>query len=93
MKKITQKTLAHYATLVNQIEQLNLEMTELKGQLIFSLEDGAKVENGPRMATVKISERRNVSWKDVVIRIKSLGYVAQVLAATKPQTIRKLVVK
>ncbi len=93
MKKITQKTLAHYATLVNQIETLNEEAKNLKGDLIDSINRGVKVENGSRIATVTKSERRCVSWKDVVIRLKSVGYVAQVLAHTNPITCFKLVVR
>ncbi len=93
MKKITQKTLAHYATLVNQIETLNAEAKELKGDLVDSLNRGVKVETGARIARVDRSERRNVSWKDVVIRLKSIGYTRQVLAGTESITIFKLVVK
>ncbi len=93
MKKITQKTLAHYATLVNQIETLNAEAKELKGDLIQSIHDGVKVEEGARIARVERSERRNVSWKDVVIRLKSIGYTRQVLAGTESIIIFKLVVK
>lgn len=93
MKKITQKTLAHYATLVNQIETLAAEAKELKGDLIDSLNQGVKVETGARIARVDRSERRNVSWKDVVIRLKSIGYTRQVLAGTESITIFKLVVK
>lgn len=93
MKKITQKTLAHYATLVNQIETLNDEAKELKGVLIDSLIKGAKVEEGARIAIVSEVEKRCVSWRKIVIRLKSVGYVAQVLASTKPSTYFKLVVK
>jgi len=93
MKKITQKTLTHYATLVNQIEKLNAEAKELKGDLIDSINRGVKVENGARIARVDRSERRNVSWKNVVIRLKSIGYTRQVLAGTEGVTVFKLVVK
>jgi len=93
MKKITQKTLTHYATLVNQIESLNAKAKELKGDLIDSINRGVKVENGARIARVDRSERRNVSWKDVVIRLKSIGYTRQVLAGTESVTCFKLVVK
>jgi len=93
MKKITQKTLAHYATLVNQIQSLSDEAKEIKGDLIDSLNKGIKVENGPRIAKVTAVEKRFVSWKNVVIRLKSVGYIEQVLASTKPSTSFKLVVK
>ncbi len=93
MRKITQKTLAHYATLINQIESLNAEMKELKGELIDSLNGGVKVENGPRIAKLTPMERRTVSWKDVVIRELGKVYAGRVLASTKPFTFFKLVVK
>ena len=93
MKKITQKTLAHYATLVNQIETLNAEMKELKGDLVDSLKEGVKVETGPRIAKLTAVEKRSVSWKEVVIRELGKVYAGRVLAATKPFTFFKLVVK
>ncbi len=93
MKKITQKTLAHFATLVNQIETLNAEMKELKGDLVDSLNKGVKVEDGPRIAKLTPVEKRSVSWKEVVIRELGKVYAGRVLAATKPFTFFKLVVK
>ena len=93
MKKITQKTLAHYATLINQIESMSKEAKEMKADLIDSLQKGASVQPGERIAEVKTEERRSVSWREVVIRLKSVGYVKNVLANTKPFTIFKLVVK
>ncbi len=93
MKKITQKTLARYTILVNQAEALGQQISELKDDLIDSLNRGIKVEVGPRIAKVKTSERRSVCWKNVVIRIKSFGYAQRVLAATKPISVCKLEVR
>lgn len=93
MKKITQKTLAHYATLTNQIETLNKEAGQMKSDLIDAINGGAKVETGERIAEVKTSERRSVSWKEVVIRELGKVYATRVLAATKPFNVFKLVVK
>ena len=93
MKKITQETLAHYSTLVNQIQSLSDEAKELKGDLIDSLNRGVKVEDGPRIAKVTEVEKRSVSWKEVVIRELGKVYATRVLAATKPFTFFKLVVK
>lgn len=93
MKKITQKTLSHYTSLTNQIEALCSEAAQMKADLIDALQKGAKVQPGERIAKVKTEERRSVSWKQVVIRLKSAGYVKQILAATKPFTIFKLEVK
>ncbi len=93
MKKITQKTLAHYATLTNQIEALNKEVGQMKADLIDALNDGAKVQPGDRVAEVQTHERRSVSWKDVVVRELGKVYATRVLAATKPFNVFKLVVK
>jgi len=93
MKKITQKTLAHYSTLINQIESLNAEMKELKDDLVDSLKEGVKVESGPRIAKLTAVEKRSVSWKEIVIRELGKVYAGRVLAATKPFTFFKLVVK
>jgi len=93
MKNITQKTLAHYATLTNQVQAMSKEAAEIKADLIDALNNGASVQPGERIAEVKTEERRSVSWKEVVIRLKSVGYVKNVLANTKPFTVFKLVVK
>lgn len=93
MKKVTQKTLAKYATIANKIDALKAEYLEIKQELISNIEAGAKVEDGPRTAKVETIERRSVSWKDVVIREKGEGYAKQVLASTKPSFSSKLVVK
>ena len=68
MKKITQKTLAHYATLTNQIQELSAQAATMKSDLIDAINGGAKVQPGERIAEVQTSERRSVSWKEVVVR-------------------------
>ncbi len=93
MSKITQKTLAEFATLRNQIEKLQKEFTTIKESLIEALAEGSQVQKGERVALLQEYERRSVAWKDVVIRLKSEGYAAKVLAATKPVPFVKLVVR
>ncbi len=90
---ITQFDLARYATLANQIDALKAEQSVLEHQLITSLGSGAVVEPGNHTAKLRTTERRNVSWKKVVIRLKSEGYANKVLSATKPTTYTKLVVR
>lgn len=91
--RITQKTLARFTSLRNQIEALKDEYQEIKEDLIAQLEDGSQVQKGERVALLQEYERRIVAWKDVVIRLKSEGYANKVLAATKPVGYTKLVVK
>lgn len=91
--RITQKTLARFTTLRNEIEALTAEFKTIKGDLIAQLEEGISVQKGERVAELKAYERRIVPWKDVVIRLKSEGYADKVLAATKPEPYVKLVVR
>ncbi len=90
---ITQFDLARYVTLANQIDALKAEQSALEHQLTTALDSGAVVEPGNHTAKLRTTERRNVSWKKVVIRLKSEGYANKVLSATKPTTYTKLVVR
>ncbi len=91
---VTQFDLVRHVSLSNQIDSLKSEHAELERQLIASLSNGAnKVEPGNHTAQLKTSERRNVAWKDVVIRLKGSGYVSRILSCTKPKTFLKLVVR
>ena len=90
---ITQFDLERYVTMANQIDALKAAQSVLEQQLITSLGSGAVVEPGNHTAKLRTTERRNVSWKKVVIRLKSEGYANKVLSATKPTTYTKLVVR
>ena len=90
---ISQFQLARYVTIANQIDALKAEQLELEHQLTTALHSGAVVEPGNHTAKLRTTERRNVSWKKVVIRLKSEGYANKVLSATKPTTYTKLVVR
>ncbi len=90
---ISQFQLGRYATLANQIEALKAEQAALQQQLIAALGSGAEVEAGARSASLKTCERRSVSWRSVVERLKGAGYVSNVLAHTKPSSYIKLIIK
>ncbi len=90
---ITQFSLARYVSLSNQIDALKAEQSALEQQLTTALDSGAVVEPGNHTAKLRTTERRNVSWKSVVERLKGAGYVRQVLSHTKPKTFTKLVVR
>ncbi len=90
---ITQFDLARYATLANQIEALKAEQSTLQQQLIAALSSGAEVEAGARSASLKTCERRSVSWRSVVERLKGTGYAQNVLSHTKPTSYTKLIVR
>jgi hypothetical protein len=76
-------------------EKLEAKEAELRGKL----EAGAAIEEGVHTARLKESFRKNVSWKDVVIRLAErlkLGgesYCEKVLASTKPSRTVSLVVE
>ncbi len=90
---VTQFDLARYASLSAQIDSLKSEHTELERQLTTALGSGVEVEPGAHTAQLKTSERRNVSWKNVVTRLKGSGYVSRILSCTKPKTYTKVVVR
>ena len=90
---VTQFDLKRHVSLSNQIDALKQELSELEQTLLTSLSGGAEVEPGSHTAQLKTTQRRNVSWKNVVIRLKGSGYVSQVLSHTKPKTYTKLVVR
>ncbi len=90
---ITQFDLARYVTMANQIDALKAEQSALEHQLIMAIGSGADVEPGAHTAQLKTTERRTVSWKRVVIRLKGTGYASRILSCTKPKTYTKLVVR
>jgi hypothetical protein len=92
-KQISQTTLKKYRRLENAIAELTVEFKDLKDDIIMRLDDGTSVEIGERTADIQSIERRSVSWKQVVIRLKDAAYATRVLAATKPTFFFKLTVR
>jgi len=90
---ITQFDLKRYVSLSNQIDTLKAEQVALQQQFIAALNNGATVEPGARSASLKTCERRSVSWRSVVERLKGTGYASRILSCTKPTTFLKLVVR
>ncbi len=90
---IAQFELAAYITRANKIDALKAEQLALEQSLTTALANGFKVESGTHTASLKTTERRNVSWRSVVERLKGSGYVRQVLSSTKPKTFIKLLVR
>jgi len=90
---VSQFDLARYVTIANQIDALKAEQTAIEHQLTTALANGAEVEQGTHTANLKTTERRNVSWRGVVERLKGAGYASRILSCTKPTTYTKLVVR
>ncbi len=90
---VSQFDLSRYVSIVNQIDALKAEQSALEQSLTSALGNGAVVEPGAHTAQLKTTERRTVSWKAVVIRLKGSGYASRILSCTKPKTYTKLVVR
>ena len=91
--QVSQFQLARFVKLSNQLDALKAEQLALEQQLTSDLANGFKVESGTHTANLKTTERRNVSWRSVVERLKGSGYVKLVLSSTKPKTYVKLIVR
>jgi hypothetical protein len=96
---ISQTELALLLSLRGRLHQLEEELEAAENSVTTRLEAGAGVQPGDRVAELKENLRRNVSWKDVVVRLAERlkmdgeAYCAKVLASTKPNRTVSLVVK
>jgi len=92
VEQITQDRLAEIITLRQQIEELEKQLGEAQTDVKSALEAGAIIEDGLFRASLKFTERTNVSWKSVVERELGADYAKRVLAATTPDKYIHLVV-
>jgi hypothetical protein len=90
ISRITQSELKQLVTSRKVLEELQASIDEAEASIQSRLEAGADVQPGLFSASLKKSPRRNVAWKDVVLRLaKRLEYEPEtycrrVLASTKP---------
>jgi len=91
---ISQAELTLLLSLRSRLSQLESQVETAELSIQQRLEHGATVEPGDHTATLETSYRRNVSWKSVAERLanrfKLYGYVARVLAATRPTPVVSL---
>jgi hypothetical protein len=96
---ITQLELAALLSLRGRLHQLQEQVESAEQSIKTRLETGATLEPGDLRAELKENFRRNVSWKDVTVRLaKRLrmngeAYCAKVLNSTKPTRSISLVVE
>lgn len=87
---VTQAELVELIEFQNLRTQLEEKIAGIEASMKARLESGIAVESGVHVASLKESFRRNVGWKDVVIRLAArLGldgdaYCSNVLAHTRP---------
>ena len=96
---ITQLELTVLLALRGRLSQLEEQVEAAEQSIKARLETGASLEPGDHRAELKENFRRNVSWKDVVVRLAERlkmdgeAYCAKVLSSTKPSRTVSLVVE
>src|SRR5229473_2214500 len=89
-KGITQLELGLLLSLRGRLHQLQEQVESAEHSIKTRLETGATLEPGDHRAELKENFRRNVSWKDIVVRLAERlrmngeAYCARVLSSTKP---------
>jgi hypothetical protein len=87
---ISQAEIANILSQRKFLAEFEATLKDRESAMLSALKAGASVEPGLLRAEIKISERRNVSWKAIVERKLGERYAARVLAATKPDKTEKL---
>ncbi len=87
---ISQQELTLLLSLRKRERQLSDEIEAAEESLLGRLQSGATVEHGTLQAEIKVTERRNVSWKGVVEKRLGAAFAKRVLAATRPDTYTSL---
>jgi len=96
---VTQLELAKLLSLRGRLHQLEEQVEQAEQSIKTRLETGALLEPGDHRAELKENFRRNVSWKDVVVRLAERlkmdgeAYCAKVLSSTKPTRSVSLVIE
>ena len=96
---ITQTELALLLGMRGRLHQLQGQVEEAEQSIKTRLETGAFLEPGDHRAELKENFRRNVSWKDVVVRLAERlrmdgeAYCGKVLASTKPSRTVSLIIE
>ena len=93
IRPITQDALRFVAEKKAVIARLEEELKAAEATVLEALKAGAAVAAGLLTARLKTWERRNVAWKDIVIREQGKDYADRVLNATRPDKYESLVVE
>jgi len=96
---VTQLELAALLSLRGRLHQLQEQVEQAGQSMKARLEKGGIVEPGDHHAELREQFRRNVSWKDVTIRLAERlrmngeAYCVKVLTSTKPTRSVSLVIE
>ena len=97
---ITQLELAALLSLRARLSQLEKQVGTAELSMKTRLESGCSIEDGDHVAALKENFRRNVSWKDVTIRLanrlyagKGQSYADRILHKTRPTRSVSLVIE
>lgn len=93
MATISQKALQKIVLLRAKLDGVQAELEKQEDALTKRLKAGQQVQSGPLTGYLHTWQRRNVSWKDVVVREKGEQYAERVVASTKPTDYTNLVVE
>lgn len=97
--QISQVELGLLLALRGRLHQLEQQVEAAEESVKTRLEAGATFEPGDHRAELKENFRRNVAWKEVVVRLAERlkmdgeGYCAKVLNSTKPTKTVSLVIE
>jgi hypothetical protein len=92
-RKISQNLLAQIAKKKSLIEQLQEQVKAAEATVLEQLKAGAPVASGLLTARIKTWQRRNVAWKQVLVREKGEDFVDRVFNGTRPDDYESLVVE
>jgi hypothetical protein len=92
-RRISQATLRCIAARKAKITKLSAELEGLEAQLLADLQGGATVQPGILTARIHEYVRRNVAWKEIVLREQGVEYANRVLAGTKATTYTSAIVE
>ena len=97
---VSQLELLALLSLRARLHQIEQQVEAAESSIKSRLEAGCSIEEGDHNAGLKESFRRNVSWKDVAVRLanklyygKGMSYVERILRKTKPSRTVSLVIE
>ena len=92
-RTISQSMLKRITLQRKKIADLEAQAKAAEGEVIAALKADARIAAGVLTAHLKAWERRNIGWKQIVVREKGQEFADRVFNATKPDKYESLVVE